>query len=519
MYRERNEALRALARAHHEALLRLSIAAEFRDDDTGTHIVRMGFLAEALALALGQSPPWARLLRMAAPMHDVGKIGVPDNVLKKPGPLTPEERAVMNRHAAMGAEIPAPRMCPLFRLASEVALSHHERWDGAATRARAGWHRHPAVGPHRRRGRLLRCPDDGPLLPARHRRRHRAGHARARARPPVRPRRGGMPSSPAPTRWCGARAHQPTPPAVLGVDRRRNAVPVARLSEAAGARHDRIPPPAAARAWLRRLRHQLLVLLAGVMLVAMGALYALSSQRAADAGLQASTQWAGGLARAAASATAPLLVRSDQEGMEKALRDIARPPGVLRIDVRDHAGVAAVAARARRRQRGCAPPAGRHGAGAQRRLGARAAGSGRRHRGPAGLAAGRSHHAARPVGVLFSQDGEREQLLRLQRELFLAIALGGALTIGGVYAFMLRSLAPLQRVVRFSRDLGQNIGRTLHEKSGSREVAELTEALNHASRTLQQQLVAMRDGEARVHSLLDATPDAILALDGQRASP
>ena len=131
MYRERNEALRALARAHHEALLRLSIAAEFRDDDTGTHIVRMGFLAEALALAMGQSPPWARLLRMAAPMHDVGKIGVPDNVLKKPGPLTPEERAVMNRHAAMGAEILGASDVPLFRLASEVALSHHERFDGA----------------------------------------------------------------------------------------------------------------------------------------------------------------------------------------------------------------------------------------------------------------------------------------------------------------------------------------------------------------------------------------------------
>ena len=269
-------------------------------------------------------------------------------------------------------------------------------------------------------------------------------------------------------------------------------------------------------AWPRRLRHQLLVLLAGVMLVAMGALYALSSQRAADAGLQASTQWAVALARAAASATAPLLVRSDQEGMEKALRDIARLPGVLRIDVRDHAGVALLSLRAL-------------GDGSVVAL----------HL-PAGMAPAPSDASARvrpvqvggiealqvwlpvdpimplgQVGVLFSQDGEREQLLRLQRELFLAIALVGALTIGGVYAFMLRSLAPLQRVVRFSRDLGQNIGRTLHEKSGSREVAELTEALNHASRTLQQQLVAMRDGEARVHSLLDATPDAILALDGQ----
>ncbi len=130
MYRERNDALRALARAHHEALLRLSIAAEFRDDDTGVHIVRMGFLAEALALALGENAAWAKLLRMAAPMHDIGKIGVPDNVLKKPGPLTREERDVMNRHAQMGADILGASEVPLFKLASEVALSHHERFDG-----------------------------------------------------------------------------------------------------------------------------------------------------------------------------------------------------------------------------------------------------------------------------------------------------------------------------------------------------------------------------------------------------
>ena len=87
MYRERNEALQEVARAHHDALLRLSRAAEYRDDDTGVHIVRIGFLAEALALRLGQSRAWAALLRKAAPMHDVGKIGIPDDVLKKPGAL------------------------------------------------------------------------------------------------------------------------------------------------------------------------------------------------------------------------------------------------------------------------------------------------------------------------------------------------------------------------------------------------------------------------------------------------
>jgi putative two-component system response regulator len=130
MYRERNEALEEVARAHHDALLRLSRAAEFRDDDTGVHIVRMGFIAGALAGYLGQSKAQALLMRQAAPMHDVGKIGVPDGVLKKAGPLTPEERAVMNQHPRMGAEILGRSRIPLFQLAAELALTHHERWDG-----------------------------------------------------------------------------------------------------------------------------------------------------------------------------------------------------------------------------------------------------------------------------------------------------------------------------------------------------------------------------------------------------
>lgn len=131
MYRERNDALREVTRAHHAALLQLSMVAELKDDDTGVHIVRIGYLAEALALKLGQTAGYARMLRKAAPMHDIGKIGIPDQVLKKPGPLTPEERQVMNRHAAMGAEILGrSHNIPVFRMAAEVAATHHERWDG-----------------------------------------------------------------------------------------------------------------------------------------------------------------------------------------------------------------------------------------------------------------------------------------------------------------------------------------------------------------------------------------------------
>ncbi len=130
MYRERNEALREVSRAHHEALMRLSLAADFRDDDTGVHIMRIGYIAEALARVLGEPVHFASMLRLAAPMHDIGKIGVPDRVLKKPGAYTPEERAVMNQHPAIGARILGRSRVQLFKMAAEVAMTHHERWDG-----------------------------------------------------------------------------------------------------------------------------------------------------------------------------------------------------------------------------------------------------------------------------------------------------------------------------------------------------------------------------------------------------
>jgi hypothetical protein len=102
MYRARNDALQEVARAHHDALMRLARAAEYRDDDTGVHILRIGELACALALRLGQPANWARMLREAAPMHDVGKIGMPDGVLKKPGAFTAYERRVMNHTRGSG---------------------------------------------------------------------------------------------------------------------------------------------------------------------------------------------------------------------------------------------------------------------------------------------------------------------------------------------------------------------------------------------------------------------------------
>lgn len=130
VYRERNAAWKDLEQAHLETLLRLAVAAELRDDDTGIHIVRLGFLAEALGRHLGMRASDARALRLAAPMHDIGKIGVADRVLKKPGPLTESERAEMQSHPRMGAEILGRSGVALFQLAAEVAMTHHERWDG-----------------------------------------------------------------------------------------------------------------------------------------------------------------------------------------------------------------------------------------------------------------------------------------------------------------------------------------------------------------------------------------------------
>lgn len=119
------------------------------------------------------------------------------------------------------------------------------------------------------------------------------------------------------------------------------------------------------------------------------------------------------------------------------------------------------------------------------------------------------------IGVLFSQAGEQASPMSVQRELVAAIALIGMATIVGVYLFLRRSLAPLNRVVQFACGMGDAIGETLDRRGGSREVAALTEALNEASLRLQSQLVSIRDSEARNHTRLDVTPDAIPGLDAQ----
>lgn len=114
-----------------EILSRLALAAEFRDDLTGKHAERVGAIAEALALELGQNAHAAGLLRQAAPLHDVGKIGIPDSILLKPGSLDAEEFAVMKTHTVIGAKLLSKtHSFPLLDLAREIAMTHHERFDG-----------------------------------------------------------------------------------------------------------------------------------------------------------------------------------------------------------------------------------------------------------------------------------------------------------------------------------------------------------------------------------------------------
>ena len=117
--------------AHLDTLERLALAAEFRDDETGWHTERVGEAAAVLATALGLPDEDVFLIRRAAPLHDVGKIGIPDSVLRKPGALTESEWRTMKQHTTIGARILSGGRSRVIRLAEQIALSHHEHWNGA----------------------------------------------------------------------------------------------------------------------------------------------------------------------------------------------------------------------------------------------------------------------------------------------------------------------------------------------------------------------------------------------------
>jgi putative two-component system response regulator len=127
---EVTRAQRLVQEGHLDTIRRLTIAAEYKDHDTAGHIERIGRYSEIVGQAMHLAPGMVDLLLHAAPMHDVGKLGIPDNILLKPGPLTDEERAIMNTHTTIGAQILTGSTSPVIQMGERVALAHHEKWDG-----------------------------------------------------------------------------------------------------------------------------------------------------------------------------------------------------------------------------------------------------------------------------------------------------------------------------------------------------------------------------------------------------
>ena len=131
VYLELAETHKQVRESHVEMILNLAIAAEYKDPDTGSHILRISDYSTELAAALGMPKEDMDHLRYASPMHDIGKIGIPDRILQKPGKLTPEEWVLMKNHTLIGARMFQSSKSPLLRAASDIARTHHEKYDGS----------------------------------------------------------------------------------------------------------------------------------------------------------------------------------------------------------------------------------------------------------------------------------------------------------------------------------------------------------------------------------------------------
>ena len=130
-----------LAASQRDIIWRLGKVAEFRDLETGNHVIRVGYTSRIIAETMGLDHDFVENLFLAAPLHDIGKIGIPDGILLKPGKLTAEERSIIERHCVIGAEIlrkdsritkgSQGGASPLMEMAATIALTHHEKWDGS----------------------------------------------------------------------------------------------------------------------------------------------------------------------------------------------------------------------------------------------------------------------------------------------------------------------------------------------------------------------------------------------------
>lgn len=127
---ELDDALKLVKNVNREITTRLTSAAEYRDTDTGAHISRISLYSSKIAEAMGMPPESAEAITFASSMHDIGKIGIADSILLKPGPLTPEEAGIMKTHTTMGDKMLSGSIYPAIQMAASIALNHHERWDG-----------------------------------------------------------------------------------------------------------------------------------------------------------------------------------------------------------------------------------------------------------------------------------------------------------------------------------------------------------------------------------------------------
>jgi putative two-component system response regulator len=119
-----------LKEGYQETIFTMTRAAEHKDEDTGAHVQRISYYSRLLSKSLGMDDEFIETIFFASPMHDIGKIGVPDHVLLKQGGLVPDEWEIMQEHAAMGAKILGNSKSPYLKMGAEIALNHHERWDG-----------------------------------------------------------------------------------------------------------------------------------------------------------------------------------------------------------------------------------------------------------------------------------------------------------------------------------------------------------------------------------------------------
>lgn len=127
---ELTQALEMIKSMSKVVIERLTAAAELRDEDTGMHIARIGMYSNMIARALGMPEDFTETITLASAMHDVGKIGIPDSILLKPAPLTPEEFQIIKTHTTIGEKILTGTTFPVLQMAASIALHHHERWDG-----------------------------------------------------------------------------------------------------------------------------------------------------------------------------------------------------------------------------------------------------------------------------------------------------------------------------------------------------------------------------------------------------